>query len=35
MEKQKALNAGASYFLAKPFNVKNLDELMNNMFSQK
>lgn len=35
MEKQKALNAGASYFLAKPFNVKSLDELMDDMLSQK
>ncbi|WP_233259813.1 response regulator transcription factor [Chitinophaga sp. S165] len=35
MEKQKALNAGASYFMAKPFNVTNLDELMSNMLSQK
>lgn len=34
MEKQKALKAGASYFLAKPFNVKSLDELMNNMLSR-
>lgn len=33
MEKQKALNAGASYFLAKPFSVKNLDELMSNVKS--
>lgn len=33
MEKQKALNAGASYFLAKPFSVKNLDELMDNMIN--
>ena len=33
MEKQKALNAGASYFLAKPFSVKNLDELMNEVKS--
>lgn len=31
MEKQKALKAGASYFLAKPFSVKNLDELMTTM----
>lgn len=35
MEKQKALRAGASYFLAKPFNVKSLDELMGNMLSNK
>lgn len=28
MEKQKALSSGASYFLAKPFSVKNLDELI-------
>jgi two-component system KDP operon response regulator KdpE len=35
MEKQKALKAGASYFLAKPFNVTNLDELMNVMLSKK
>lgn len=35
MEKQKALKAGASHFLAKPFNVKSLDELLVNMISQK
>jgi two-component system, OmpR family, KDP operon response regulator KdpE len=35
MEKQKALKAGASYFLPKPFNVKSLDELMVNMLSRK
>lgn len=35
MEKQTALNAGASYFLAKPFNVKSLDELMGVMLSRK
>jgi DNA-binding response OmpR family regulator len=35
MEKQKALKAGASYFLPKPFNVKSLDELVVNMFSKK
>ena len=35
MEKQTALKAGASYFLAKPFNVKSLDELMGNMLSKK
>lgn len=28
LEKQKALRAGATHFLAKPFSVKNLDELM-------
>jgi DNA-binding response OmpR family regulator len=33
MEKQKALSAGAAYFLAKPFSVKNLDELMNSIKS--
>jgi two-component system response regulator PilR (NtrC family)/two-component system KDP operon response regulator KdpE len=35
MEKQKALNAGASYFMAKPFNVTNLDEIMSDMLSRK
>lgn len=33
MEKQKALSAGATYFLAKPFSVKNLDELMQDVKS--
>ena len=33
MEKQKALNSGASYFLAKPFSVKNLDELIQDVKS--
>lgn len=28
MEKQKALRAGAAFFLAKPFSVKHLDELI-------
>jgi len=35
MEKQTALRAGASHFLAKPFNVKSLDELVGNMLSSK
>jgi DNA-binding response OmpR family regulator len=35
MEKQKALKAGASYFLAKPFSVKNLEEAMSSMKSQQ
>ncbi|GAA0532982.1 response regulator [Chitinophaga japonensis] len=33
LEKQKALSAGASYFLAKPFSIKNLDELMQDVKS--
>ena len=33
MEKQKALSSGASYFLAKPFSVKNLDELIQDVKS--
>lgn len=33
MEKQTALSAGASYFLAKPFSVKNVDELMKDVKS--
>lgn len=33
MEKQKALGAGAAFFLAKPFSVKNLDELINSIKS--
>lgn len=33
MEKQTALNAGASFFLAKPFSVKNVDELMKDVKS--
>ncbi|WP_240619250.1 response regulator [Chitinophaga costaii] len=32
-ERQQALATGASYFLAKPFSVKNLDELINNIKS--
>ncbi len=28
MEKQKALSAGATFFLAKPFSVKHVDELI-------
>ncbi|WP_260607396.1 response regulator [Chitinophaga polysaccharea] len=28
MEKQTALKAGAAFFLAKPFSLKNVDELM-------
>ncbi|HEY0273060.1 MAG TPA: response regulator, partial [Chitinophaga sp.] len=32
-EKQQALETGASYFLAKPFSVKNLDELISNIKS--
>jgi DNA-binding response OmpR family regulator len=28
MEKQKALNAGAMFFLAKPFSIKHVDELI-------
>lgn len=33
LEKQKALSSGASYFLAKPFSVKNLDELIQDVKS--
>ena len=33
MEKQKALSSGASYFLAKPFSVNNLDELIQDVKS--
>ena len=33
MEKQTALSAGASHFLAKPFSVKNVDELMKDVKS--
>lgn len=33
MEKQKALSSGASYFLAKPFSVKNLNELIQDVKS--
>ncbi len=32
-EKQQALDTGAAYFLAKPFSVKNLDELISNIKS--
>lgn len=32
-EKQQALETGASYFLAKPFSTKNLDDLINNFKS--
>ena len=31
MEKQTALNAGAAFFLAKPFSVKHVDELIGNI----
>lgn len=31
MEKQTALNAGAAFFLAKPFSVKHVDELIDNI----
>ncbi|WP_291908123.1 response regulator [Chitinophaga sp. CB10] len=33
MEKQKALTTGASFFLAKPFNVKSVDELLGKLKS--
>ncbi|HVI48338.1 MAG TPA: response regulator [Chitinophaga sp.] len=33
LEKQKALNAGAMYFLAKPFSVKHVDALIGNIKS--
>lgn len=31
MEQQKALNAGATFFLPKPFSVKHVDELIGNI----
>ncbi|MGN7821980.1 response regulator [Chitinophaga sp. 22536] len=31
MEKQRALSAGATFFLAKPFSVKHVDELIGNI----
>lgn len=33
MEKQKALSAGATFFLAKPFSVKHVDELIGSIKS--
>ncbi|MCW3462185.1 response regulator [Chitinophaga nivalis] len=33
MEKQTALQAGAAFFLAKPFSVKHVDELIDHMKS--
>ncbi len=32
-EKQKALSTGASFFLAKPFNVRSVDDLLNRIKS--